>query len=118
MTTPMSRTERQTLARSSASLTPFRIILFTLPWLAAAIVLALFMPATGTVSTLILAPALLILPFKARRGPCPACGTHKTFPFSGFGNACKGCGEEIVLRGEEIHLLEPKARRVRPPLSS
>lgn len=88
-----------------------------MPWLAIAIPLSLFMPATGIISTLILGPAILILPFKARRGPCPACNRLKTFPFSGFGNACKGCGEEIVLRGEEIHLLEPRAKEPRPPCS-
>lgn len=114
----MSRIERKTLERSQASPAPLRIVVLTLPWLAAAMGIALFMPTTGIVSTLILAPALLILPFKARRGPCPACGTSKTFPFSGFGNNCKGCGEEIVLRGEEIHLLEPKPSQMRPPLRS
>jgi len=75
--------------------------------------LTLFMPMTGIITSIIMGVCLLVLPFKARRGHCPACDRPKTLPFSGFGNACKGCGGEVVLRGGKFHLLEAKARQQR-----
>jgi hypothetical protein len=70
--------------------------------------LTLFMPMTGIITSVVMIFCLLVLPFKARRGLCPACEMPKTLPFSGFGNSCRGCGGEVVLRGDEFHLLEAK----------
>jgi len=70
----------------------------------------LFMPFTGFISFILMALCLCWLPFKAKRGACPHCQTLKTFPFSGFGSACKGCDYELVLRGSEIHQIEKKNR--------
>jgi hypothetical protein len=70
--------------------------------------LTLFMPMTGIITSAVMIICLLVLPFKARRGLCPACERPKTLPFSGFGNSCRGCGGEVVLRGDEFHLLEAK----------
>lgn len=104
----MHSTARKTVATASTSAAPLQILLYTLPVWGACIALTLFMPMTGIITSIIMAICLLVLPFTARRGRCPACQTLKTFPFSGFGNGCKGCGEELVLRGSEIHQLEPK----------
>ncbi|MDQ7003805.1 MAG: hypothetical protein Q9N67_02330 [Ghiorsea sp.] len=104
------RPQRQTLKISASSKAPMRIVLFLLPMLAVALMLCFVMPLTGIVSTVIIMIALLTLPLKARKGECPECGHVKMFPFSGFGGACKGCGKDIVLRGEEVHLLEPRSQ--------
>jgi hypothetical protein len=109
----MSHPVRKTIATSETSPAPVRIILFTLPVWGASMALTLFMPMTGIITSIIMVICLLILPFKARRGLCPACERPKTLPFSGFGNTCKGCGGEVVLRGDEFHLLEVKAREKR-----
>jgi len=104
----MSHPVRNTIATSKTSAAPIQIILFTLPIWGASMILTLFMPMTGIITSIIMAVCLLVLPFKARRGLCPACEKPKTLPFSGFGNRCKGCGKEIVLRGSEFHLLEAR----------
>ncbi len=109
----MSHPVRKTVATSETSPAPVRIILFTLPVWGASMALTLFMPMTGIITTVIMVICLLVLPFKARRGLCPACERPKTLPFSGFGNTCKGCGGEVVLRGDKFHLLEVKAREQR-----
>lgn len=90
--------------------------MLVLPIWASCVVLMLFMPITGVIGAVVVAWCVLVLPFKARRGACPKCQTRKTFLFSGFGGQCKGCGEELVLRGKLIHQLEPKARDARPGL--
>ncbi|MES0371880.1 MAG: hypothetical protein ABUK11_06330 [Mariprofundaceae bacterium] len=110
----MSHPARKTIATSTTSPAPLQIILYTLPVWGASMALTLFMPMTGVITSTIMIICILVLPFKARRGCCPACNRSKTFPFSGFGNACKGCGEELVLRKNEIHLLEPKQKNSRP----
>jgi len=110
----VSRPHRRTIATAPASPAPLHILAYTLPLLGFCLFLAFFMPATGIITSIIAAVCLLVLPFKAKRAHCPACGTAKTFPFSGFGNACKGCGEELVLRGNEIHQLEAKTAVRRP----
>ncbi|MDQ6967974.1 MAG: hypothetical protein Q9M14_04750 [Mariprofundaceae bacterium] len=97
---------RQTLAISLASPAPFRIIILSLPLWGASLLLMLFMPLTGFISFILITICLCWLPFKAKRGPCPACQTPKTFPFSGFGSLCKSCNYELVLRGSEIHQIE------------
>ena len=99
---------RKTLATSSAKPAPLRILLYSLPLWAGSILLIFVMPLTGIVSSILIAGCVLILPFKAKQGACPACRRIRLFPFSGVGGPCKGCGEDIVLRGNEIHLLEPK----------
>jgi len=101
---------RQTLATSPATPAPFRIILLSLPLWGASLVLMLCMPFTGIFSFTLIALCLCWLPFKAKRGPCPHCQRLKTFPFSGFGNACKGCNYELVLRGSDIHQIEKNTR--------
>jgi len=104
----MNRPFRNTVATATTKPAPLQILLFTLPIWGASALLALFMPMTGIITSIIVGSCLLILPFKARRGLCPNCQTPKTFPFSGFGNSCKGCGEELVLRSNEIHQIEPR----------
>jgi len=110
----MSHPVRTTVATSPASPAPLQILLYTVPIWGGCLLLTFFMPITGIVTSVVAALCLLVLPFKARRGKCPACGTTKTFPFSGFGNACKSCGEELVLRRDEIHQLEPRPEKPRP----
>ncbi|MDX8382688.1 MAG: hypothetical protein R8M45_01325 [Ghiorsea sp.] len=104
----MNPHHRETLAKSRSLAAPIRIVLHTLPWWGLSMLLLLFMPITGFISAIIMAICLFILPFKARYGHCPQCRHGKLFPFSGFGYACKGCGQELVLRGRDIHLLEAK----------
>jgi len=99
---------RQTLATTPAAAAPLRIILVSLPLWGASLVLTLFMPFTGIITFTLMAICLLWLPFTAKRGACPHCQHLKTFPFSGFGSACKSCGHELVLRQKNIHLLEPR----------
>jgi len=103
------RPQRETLKTSTSSKAPMRIVLVLLPIFILALLLCFFMLLTGIVSTILVAIALFTLPLKARKGQCPECGREKLFPFSGFGSACKGCGQDIVLRGENIHLLEPRS---------
>jgi hypothetical protein len=110
----MNHPVRKTIATAASTPAPLQILLYTLPVWGASMALTLFMPITGIITSVIMAICLLILPFKARRGRCPACETVKTLPFSGFGNACKGCGGELVLRDREIHLLEAKQKSRRP----
>lgn len=110
----MAHPLRSTVATSPASPAPLRILLYSLPVWGGCILLTFFMPITGIITSIVGGLCLLVLPFKAKRGRCPACGTIKIFPFSGFGNACKECGEELVLRGSEIHQLEPKPATPRP----
>jgi len=102
---------RLTLQTAASSASPFKIMLYTLPLWAGSLVLMLFMPLTGFISSILIVFCLLILPFKSRAGACPQCLTVKTFPFSGFGHACKGCGQELVLRGKTIHLIEPRNKK-------
>jgi len=109
MSNSMQQPERQTLATSPASPAPFRIIMLSLPLWGASLLLTIFMPLTGFISFILIAICLIYLPFKAKRGACPACQTLKTFPFSGFGSTCKGCNYELVLRGSEIHQIEEKS---------
>jgi len=106
----MSSPVRKTVATSETSAAPLQILLYTLPLWGASMALTLFMPMTGIITSIIMVVCLLVLPFKARRGLCPACERPKTLPFSGFGNSCRGCGEEIVLRGREFHLLETRTK--------
>ena len=103
------RPQRKTIKTTPAKAAPFRILLFSLPLWGGSILLIFMMPITGIVSSLVIAGCVFVLPFKARKGECPECGKLKLFPFSGFGSACKGCGQDIVLRGEDIHLLEPRS---------
>ncbi len=103
---------RQTIQISDSVPASLRIIFYTLPLWAGSLILMFVMPLTGLVTFVLIATCLFILPFKARQGKCPACSTSKTFPFSGYGSACKGCGQELVLRGEAIHLLEAKSKSV------
>lgn len=110
----MNRTERKSIATTPASPAPLHILAMTLPLWGACLLLTFFMPVTGIVTSLVIGLCLLVLPFKARRGACPNCSMMKTLPFSGFGNCCRGCGEELVLRGNQIHLLEPRPKRPRP----
>jgi hypothetical protein len=109
----MSHSVRKTIVTSPTSPAPLQILLYTLPVWGASMALTLFMPMTGIITSIVMVVCLLVLPFKARRGLCPACERPKTLPFSGFGNLCKGCGEEIVLRGDTFHLLEAKAMKPR-----
>ena len=110
----MNRPLRETVATAPTKPAPLQILFYTLPiWFAAA-ALTLFMPTTGIITSIIVAICVLVLPFKARRGFCPNCEKPKTLPFSGFGNRCKGCGEELVLRNNELHQIEPKATRSVP----
>jgi len=102
---------RQSLQSSASKPSPLRIVLYTLPVWIFFIVLMFAMPMTGLIGAIVVAFCLLVLPFKARRGACPECGKFKLFPFSGFGSVCKGCSNELVLRGKTIHLLEPRDRR-------
>ena len=104
---------RATLKIAESKAAPMRVILYTLPLWAGSALLTFVMPLTGTVTFIVIILCLLVLPFKARTGICPECGTSKMFPFSGFGSACKGCGNELVLRGEEIHLLEKKSGKAK-----
>ena len=99
---------RKTLATSPAKPAPLRILLYSLPLWGGSILLVFAMPLTGIVSCILVAGCVLVLPFKAKQGACPACKCKRLFPFSGVGGLCKGCGEDIVLRGNDIHLLEPK----------
>jgi len=108
MSNTMQQPSRQTLATSPAKPAPLRIILLSLPLWAVSLGLMLFMPFTAFFSFILIAVCLCWLPFKAKRGACPECQTFKTFPFSGFGSACKGCAYELVLRGTEIHQLKKK----------
>jgi len=110
----MNHPVRNTVATSPASPAPLHILAYTLPLWGLCLLLTFFMPVTGILTSIIAGLCLLVLPFKAKRACCPACGTPKVFPFSGFGNRCKGCGEELVLRGSEIHQLEPRPSRARP----
>ena len=103
------RPQRKTLKTTSAKHAPLRVLLYSLPVWGGSILLIFMMPLTGIVSSFIIAGCILILPFKARKGECPECGKLKLFPFSGVGGVCKGCGQDIVLRGEDIHLLEPRS---------
>ncbi|MDQ6954276.1 MAG: hypothetical protein Q9M20_02410 [Mariprofundaceae bacterium] len=102
--------KRKTIATSSASPAPIRIALLSLPLWGASLVLILFMPLTGIFSFIFIACCMFWLPLKAKRGACPHCQTFKTFPFSGFGSACKHCGHELVLRGSLIHQIEEKSQ--------
>ncbi len=104
------RPRRETLKISPAQAAPVQIIVYTLPLWGASLLLMFAMPITGIVSSLVIAGCVFVLPFKAKKGECPGCGRKRLFPFSGFGSACKGCGEDIVLRENEIHLLEPRSR--------
>jgi len=104
----MSHLFRNTVATTVTKPAPLQILLFTLPIWGASVALTLFMPMTGIITSIIIGSCLLVLPFKARRGLCPNCQTPKTLPFSGFGNNCKGCGEELVLRNNELHQIEPR----------
>ncbi len=106
----MTQPVRKTIATSVTSPAPLQAFLYTLPVWGGCMVLTLFMPMTGILTSSVMAVCLLVLPFKTRRGHCPTCGTPKILPFSGFGNACKGCGNEVVLRGHEFHLLEAKQK--------
>ena len=72
------------------------------------------MPWTGMIGSVLAMIALFTLPFKAKKGACPNCGHKRLFPFSGFGGPCKDCGQDIVLRGDAIHLLEPRIRKPVP----
>jgi len=102
------RPQRQTLKTSSTQRAQLQIVLYVLPLWIASMLLSFFMPFTGVIGSIVAFIALFTLPFKARKGECPECGRVRLFPFSGFGGACKGCGQDIVLRGEDIHLLEPR----------
>ncbi len=99
---------RKTLATSPAKPAPLRVLLYSLPLWGGSILLIFAMPLTGIITSVVIAGCVFILPFKARRGACPKCGKLRLFPFSGFGGKCKGCGEDIVLRGNAIHLIEPR----------
>ncbi len=110
----MTGANRQTIATSATTAAPLQILLYTLPLWGASLGMTLFMPITGIITSVVIAYCLLILPFKARRGPCPNCQAIKTLPFSGFGNRCRRCGEELVLRNGEFHLLEPGDKAPRP----
>jgi len=101
---------RLTLQTATSSAAPFKIVLYTLPLWVGSLFLMLFMPLTGFISSILIVFCLLVLPFKARFGACPQCLTVKMFPFSGFGSDCRGCKQELVLRGEVIHLLEEKSK--------
>jgi len=105
---------RKTMQTSASKAAPLRIIFFTIPLWGSFVLLMLFMPMTGLIGAVLLGFCLLYLPFKARKGLCPKCQTLKTFPFSGFGSRCQGCGNELVLRGDTIHLIEPKSKVGRP----
>jgi len=94
------------------------MLLFTLPVCAGCFVLIIAMPLTGTLLSFVMFIGLFILPFTAKRGECPACNAPRLFPFSGIGGHCKNCGEEIVLRGSEVHQIEPKQQTPRPPGAS
>jgi len=104
----MNQPMRKTVATAPTKPAPLQILLYTLPLWGASVALTLFMPMTGIITAIIIGICLLILPFKARRGLCPSCERPKTLPFSGFGNICKGCGEELVLRNNELHQIEPR----------
>jgi len=108
--TTSSSGQQKTIATSPAKPAPFRVIFLSLPLWGFSLLLMLFMPLTGLVSFSVIAFCLLWLPFKARQGRCPQCQKIKTFPFSGFGSRCKGCGYELVLRGLDIHQLEPRKK--------
>ncbi len=104
---------RQTLQTAHVKKAPMQIVMVILPVWLVSLVLSFAMPFTGIFFSLVAMLALFTLPFKAREGACPACGTKKLFPFSGFGGICKGCGHELVLRDNMIHLLEEKPKRAR-----
>ncbi len=105
----MVRPQRQTLKTSPAKKAPMQIVAFILPiWLMTGL-LSFFMPWTGMIGSVLAMIALFTLPFKAKKGACPNCGRERLFPFSGFGGPCKDCGQDIVLRGDDIHLLEPRS---------
>jgi len=108
-----SPTRRKTLQTSQAKSAMMKIVLLVLPIWGLTMLLSFFMPFTGIIGSVLAVISLFILPFKAKQGCCPNCDTHKIFPFSGFGNACKGCGQELVLRGNQIHLLEEKGKQTR-----
>ncbi|MBL1353728.1 MAG: hypothetical protein COA61_010450 [Zetaproteobacteria bacterium] len=99
---------QDTLAISPAKPAPFRIIALSLPLWGLSLLLSFFMPLTGIFSFIIIGICLFWLPFKAKQGHCPGCQRLKVFPFSGFGSRCKGCDYELVLRGDEIHQIEPR----------
>ncbi|PIQ32190.1 MAG: hypothetical protein CO186_05415 [Zetaproteobacteria bacterium CG_4_9_14_3_um_filter_49_83] len=111
----MHDTPRKTLAATITDAAPIQIIIITLPWWLGSMGLSLFMPLTGIVTFIVLGTCIAVLPFKARKACCPACGTLKILPFSGIGTNCKGCGHELVLRGREMHLLEAKPAKKRAP---
>ncbi|MBF0282485.1 MAG: hypothetical protein HQM07_07985 [Zetaproteobacteria bacterium] len=111
-----STPSRPTIAMAETSTGALHILIYTLPLMFAAMLLTFAMPFTGVVTSLLLFACVFILPFKARRGFCPSCGHAKLFPFSGFGNGCKGCGADLVLRGETLHWLEDKPRSKAPPV--
>jgi len=110
----MVRPQRQTLKTSPAKKAPIQIVMVVLPIWGVTMVLSFFMPITGVVGSVLALFALFTLPFKAKKGPCPECGRQKVFPFSGFGGGCKGCGQDIVLRGNDIHLIEPRSKQPTP----
>ncbi|MDQ6990250.1 MAG: hypothetical protein Q9M11_00775 [Mariprofundaceae bacterium] len=97
-----------TIAILPAKPAPFRIIFLSLPLWGLSLGLSFFMPLTGIFSFVIIGICLFWLPFKAKQGCCPNCQRLKVFPFSGFGNRCKACGCELVLRGNYIHQIEPR----------
>ncbi|MCF6208415.1 MAG: hypothetical protein L3J61_03375 [Ghiorsea sp.] len=105
---------RKTLTTSPTKPAPLRILLYSLPLWGGSILLIFAMPLTGIVSSIFIAGCLLVLPFKAKQGEWPSGGKDKLFPFSGMGGMCKSCGQELVLRGKLIHLLEPKSNRAKP----
>jgi len=104
---------RKTLANSPSKAAPIRILLWTMPLWGLSVMLMFPMPFTGLISSFVIVFCVLVLPFKARFGLCPDCQTGKLFPFSGFGSNCRGCGQELVLRGQEVHLLEEKSNQAR-----
>lgn len=110
----MNKPLRGTVATTTTRPAPLQILLYTLPVWGVSVALTLFMPMTGIITSIIIGCCLLILPFTARRGFCPNCQTPKTLPFSGFGNHCKGCGEELVLRDNELHQIEPRPTNSTP----
>ncbi len=110
----MVRPKRQTLKTAPAKKAPMQIIALILPVWFITSMLSFFMPWTGVIASILTMIALFVLPFKAKKGACPNCGRKRLFPFSGFGGPCKGCGQDIVLRGNDIHLLEPRSTKPVP----
>ncbi len=104
------RPQRRTLKTSPAQHAQFQVVFYILPFLVLTMILFFFMPLTGMIGFVFTLFALFVLPFKARKGRCPECGRMRLFLFSGFGGVCQGCRQDVVLRGEAIHLLEPRSR--------